>query len=195
MPIAKFLALRACCIGGWSAAEHWNLTEQIFNVTMVFTTKKVSKRVLNLNGARFVVKTVSIHKDFGSNSIWKGKQKVKVSDPTKTIVDAFNDPAVVGGSRMASDILTAYMSSEFKNLKLLFEYALQMKNSAIFKRMGYIFELYYANEVRFIAKIKKEIKTGYSQFDPAIPGESLVTSWNLWVPKAWKKGILQNDQS
>lgn len=183
------------CIGGWSAAEHWNLTEQIFNVTMVFTTKKVSKRELNLNGVRFVVKTVSNHKNFGAKLVWKGNQKIRVSDPTKTIVDAFNDPAVVGGSRMAADILTAYMASEFKNLKLLFEYALQMKNTAIFKRLGYLFELNFAKEVGFIAKMKKEIKSGYSQFDTAIPGENLVTSWNLWVPKAWKKGVVQNDQS
>ncbi len=184
-----------CCIGGWSAAEHWNLTEQIFNVTMVFTTKKASKRVLNLNGARFILKTVSSHKDFGSKFIWRGKQKVRISDPSKTIVDAFNDPAVVGGSRMATDILNAYMKSEFKNLKLLFEYALQMRNTAIFKRLGYLFELYFTNEIRFIAKMKKEIKSGYSQFDPSIPGETLVTTWNLWVPKVLKKGLLQNDQS
>ncbi|HEY4110071.1 type IV toxin-antitoxin system AbiEi family antitoxin domain-containing protein, partial [Puia sp.] len=29
-----------CYIGGWSAAEHWDLTEQIFNKTLVITAKK-----------------------------------------------------------------------------------------------------------------------------------------------------------
>src|SRR3990167_4141291 len=28
-----------CYIGGWSAAEHWDLTEQIFRSTLVVTTK------------------------------------------------------------------------------------------------------------------------------------------------------------
>src|SRR5437764_931266 len=27
------------CIGGWSAAEHWNLTEQLFRNTCVLTTR------------------------------------------------------------------------------------------------------------------------------------------------------------
>jgi predicted transcriptional regulator of viral defense system len=27
-------------IGGWTAAEHWDLTEQLFRDTLVFTTKK-----------------------------------------------------------------------------------------------------------------------------------------------------------
>jgi predicted transcriptional regulator of viral defense system len=184
-----------CTIGGWSAAEHWNLTEQIFNATMVFTTKKAATLEMNLNGARFILKTVTKQKDFGSKLVWRGTQKARVSDPTKTVVDAFNDPSVTGGVRMATDILTEYMMSDFKDLKLLFDYALQMKNSAIFKRIGFVFESKFRSESRLIASMKKEIKSGYSQFDPATPGESLITSWNLWVPRSWKNGALYDDQS
>lgn len=114
--------------------------------------------------------------------------KVTVSDPARTIVDAFNDPAVVGGIGMAVDILSRYLKSEYKNMDLLFRYSKQMKNTAIFKRLGFVFERLHPEEKAFLEKIKKEIKSGYSQLDPSTPGKSLVTAWKLWVPTSWKKG-------
>ena len=83
-----------CYIGGWSAAEHWGFTEQIFNSTMVFTT--------------------------------------------------------VGGIRMAVDILSRYLKSKYKNTDLLFRYSKQMKNTAIFKRLGFTFERFHPEEKVFI---------------------------------------------
>jgi predicted transcriptional regulator of viral defense system len=70
-----------------------------------------------------------------------------------------------------------------------------MKNTAIFKRLGFIFERRHPEETAFIGKIKKEIKSGYSQLDPNTPGKSLVTAWKLWVPTSWKKGAGLSDQS
>lgn len=182
-----------CYIGGWSAAENWDLTEQIFNSSMVFTTKKVPSHKVNLKGASFVLKTTKQERMFGTKYIWIQNQKVAVSDPTKTVVDGFNDPAVVGGIRMAVDVLIKYLKSEHKNLNLLFDYSAKMKNTAIFKRLGFIFETSFPKEEGFIEKCKSMIKSGYSQLDPATPGDSLATRWNLWVPASMKKGSA-NDQ-
>src|SRR5258708_3339515 len=33
-----------CYIGGWTAAHHWELTEQLFNETLVFTTRRVTEK-------------------------------------------------------------------------------------------------------------------------------------------------------
>src|SRR6202790_1405720 len=33
-----------CYIGGWTAAHHWELTEQLFNEIFVFTTRRVAKK-------------------------------------------------------------------------------------------------------------------------------------------------------
>jgi len=180
-----------CYIGGWSAAEHWDFTEQIFNSVMVFTTKKVGLRDMDLNGARFTVKTIKPERIFGIKTIWIQNQKVDLSDPTRTIVDAFNDPATVGGIRMAIDILSRYMKSDHKNLDLLFDYSRTMKNGALFKRLGFIFSNHWPTETKFIEKAKKAIKSGYSQLDPAVPGKTLVTTWGLWVPQGWKKGLTE----
>ena len=192
--LAKAL-FEPCYIGGWSAAEHWDFTEQIFNSTMVFTTRKAPSRELNLKGAKLTVKTIKSERLFGTQNIWRENQKVAISDPTKTVVDSFNDPAVVGGIRMSVDILNRYLRSEHKNLEKLFKYSLQMKNTAIFKRLGFVFEQIGMSDPQFIQSIKKEIKSGYSQLDPSAPGKSLVTTWNLWVPSSWKKGLPFRDQS
>jgi predicted transcriptional regulator of viral defense system len=192
--IAKAL-FAPCYIGGWSAAEHWGLTEQIFSSAMVFTTKKAKSREQNLNGVKLTVKTIKPERIFGTKTVWQQNQKVEVSDPTRTVVDAFNDPAVVGGIRMAVDILERYLKSEHKNLKLLIEYTSKMKNTAICKRLGFILELNFSNEVELINFMKKNIKAGYSQLDPSTPGKILITQWNLWIPsKLWEKGINTHDQ-
>ena len=39
-----------CYIGGWSAAEHWDLTEQIFRTTVVMTTTRPRNRKPPLKG-------------------------------------------------------------------------------------------------------------------------------------------------
>jgi predicted transcriptional regulator of viral defense system len=176
-----------CYIGGWSAAEHWDFTEQMFNSVMVFTSKKIDDRELDLKSARFTLKTIKPERIFGLKTVWLQNQKVDVSDPTRTIIDAFNDPATVGGIRMAIDILEQYMRSEHKNTELLFDYALKMKNTAIFKRIGFVFSQYWPGEKTLTEKFRKAIKPGYSQLDPAVPGKTLVTIWGLWVPPGFKK--------
>lgn len=192
--VAKAL-FEPCYVGGWSAAEHWDFTEQIFNSTMVFTIKKAPTRNLNYTGASFTIKTIKSERIFGCQNIWIENHKILVSDPTRTIVDAFNDPKVVGGIRMAVDILNRYLKSEYKNLDLLLQYSTQMKNTAIFKRLGFVFERQCPEEKTFIEEMQKKVKSGYSQLDPSTPGKSLVTVWNLWVPASWKKGNGLSDQS
>src|ERR1700677_2238359 len=33
-----------CYVGGWTATHHWGLTEQLFNETFVFTTRRIRKK-------------------------------------------------------------------------------------------------------------------------------------------------------
>src|SRR3989338_8436294 len=176
-------------IGGWSAAHHWRFTEQLFNTEFVITTRKVHQRDLNFDGVRFKIKTVTKDKLFGMKFIWSGNNKIAISDPTKTIVDGLNDPAIFGGVRMLADILHVYIDSKQFNFEKFLAYATQMNNSAIFKRLGFLLEL-LTNKKSIdilINACRAQIKMGYSQLDPSTPGKRLVTRWNLWVPqKNWK---------
>jgi predicted transcriptional regulator of viral defense system len=175
-----------CYIGGWTATHHWGLTEQIFNSIYVMTTKKVHQREQNLNGVIFKIKTILPKKIFGIQFIWCGRVKVAISDPTKTIIDGLNDPAVLGGIRMVADVLSAYMHSKEFNQKKLLEYAEVMKNSAIHKRLGFLVELLEFDDVTtIVSTCKRNLKSGYSQLDPATVGDRLETRWHLWVPKSF----------
>ena len=93
---------KSCYVGGWSAAEHWGLTEQIFyDICVVSDSARVKKthRVQNIN---FVATKVSSERLFGSKVIWKNNTKVMVSDPHKTIVDMLYDPLLGGGIQFPS---------------------------------------------------------------------------------------------
>lgn len=175
-----------CYIGGWTAAHHWGLTEQIFNSIYVITTKKVHQREQNLNGVIFKVKTILPKKIFGTQIIWIGKVKIAISDPTKTVIDGLNDPAVFGGIRMVADALSAYVHSKEFNQNKLLEYAKTMGNSAVYKRLGFLVELLeFDGADTIVSTCKRSLKSGYSQLDPATVGDRLETQWNLWVPKSF----------
>src|ERR1039458_8536210 len=43
-----------CYIGGWTAAHHWELTEQLFNEALVFTTRRIIEKRVIAQGAVFL---------------------------------------------------------------------------------------------------------------------------------------------
>lgn len=182
---------RPCYIAGWSAAMHWGLTEQIFNTIFVATTKKVHHRELDMQGIKFVIKTISANKFFGTKPIWVGREKIEVSDATKTVVDCLDDPAMAGGIRMTYEFLSNYFHSKEKNIVLLIDYAEKMRSGTVFKRLGYLLELGFAEEAEekeLLATCKERIKKGYSQLDPNSPGKKLITRWGLFVPDDFAVG-------
>jgi predicted transcriptional regulator of viral defense system len=54
-----------CYIGGWSAAEYFDLTEQIFSTIMVMTIQKPRNRRLDIKGTAFKLRTISEKAMFG----------------------------------------------------------------------------------------------------------------------------------
>jgi predicted transcriptional regulator of viral defense system len=55
-----------------------------------------------------LVKTIDPSKLFGIKTIWKEETKVSVSDPSRTIIDVLNDPAIGGGMRNIVEMLREY---------------------------------------------------------------------------------------
>jgi len=171
-----------CYIGGWSAAEHWGLTEQIFRTIVVFTTRRVIKRKPKIQATEFWVKKIGQSRLFGTKIVWRGRTRVQVSDPTKTVVDMLDDPAMGGGARMVESVFRAYLASPDKNMDLLLEYSQRMKNGAIFKRLGYLLDRSGAPDPSVLTMIQKSLTWGNAKLDPALPSKRLITRWRLWVP-------------
>ena len=176
-----------CYIGGWSAAEYWDLTEQIFRTVIVLTEQQPRDRKPIIKGTEFLLRTVSDKAMFGLKAVWRGQVKVNVSDPTRTILDMLSDPRLGGGLRSTIDMFGNYLSSEKKDLGLLIEYADQLGNGAVFKRLGFLLEKYAENEQDFIGQCRERLTAGNAKFDPALKAKKLITRWRLWVPERWAR--------
>jgi predicted transcriptional regulator of viral defense system len=178
-----------CYIGGWSAAEYWDLTEQIFRTTVVMSTTRPRNRKPTFKGAAFWICTIAPEKMFGLKTVWRGAVKVSVSDPSRTMLDMLSDPQLGGGIRSVQDMFRNYLSSDAKNLGQLMEYAHRLGNGAVFKRLGFMLEANAPQELEVIEQCRINLTKGNARIDPKMPAESLVMRWQLWVPSAWKAGV------
>jgi predicted transcriptional regulator of viral defense system len=176
-----------CYIGGWSAAEYWGLTEQIFRTVVVMTTQKPRDRKPVIKGTGFLLRTVSEKTMFGLKPVWRGQVKISVSDSTRTILDMLSDPQLGGGIRSTVDVFRDYLKSENKKIDLLIEYADRLGNGSVFKRLGFLLEQFAQDEQNMIKLCQTRLTKGNSKLDPKLPADKLVTRWRLWTPKNWAK--------
>jgi len=176
-----------CYIGGWSAAEHWGLTEQIFRSVVVMTTRKPRDRAPILKDTKFILHTIQEKELFGLKSVWRGQIKVAVSDPARTVVDMLKDPRLAGGIRPTTDILVNFLSSEYKNTKLLVDHAKKLGIGAVFKRLGFLIEQLNLGEQEIIAACRSQMTAGNTKLDPTLPVQNLISRWKIWVPESWMK--------
>jgi predicted transcriptional regulator of viral defense system len=171
-----------CYIGGWSAAAHWGLTEQLFRPILVVTNRRPRARRVEARGAVFLLRTADEKAMFGLKPIWRGKVKVNVSDPTRTVLDLLDTPTMGGGIRSVLDILKSYFSSDYRDPKLLVEYADQLGNKAVFKRLGFLAATFLPIEEELIIECRKRLSAGNAKLDPNLTSDRLVTAWRLLVP-------------
>lgn len=174
-----------CYIGGWSAVEFWDFTEQIFQTVIVVTSRRFSQRNFQVEAIHYRLKKTSQENLFGIKNIWRGNVKVQVSDPSKTIIDLLDDPSLGGGMRSIIDFFENYLQSEYKSLDLLLEYGDRLNNRTVFKRLGFLMDSLQPLESEFINECKKRISKGRSQFDPTIKGKNFISRWSLLVPGAF----------
>jgi predicted transcriptional regulator of viral defense system len=174
-----------CYMGGWTAAEHWGLTEQIFASVVVLTTLRPKHRSPEINNTRFLVRTIREEALFGLKSVWRGQVKIRVSDPSRTVIDMLSDPSLGGGIRPVSDVLRNYLTSEFRSLPKLLDYAARLGNGAVFKRLGFLLKLFAPEERESLQACQGAMTQGKAKLDPSLTGDRLITRWRLWVPESW----------
>jgi predicted transcriptional regulator of viral defense system len=171
-------------IGGWTAAEHWDLTEQIFRSVCVLTTKPVRGKEKTVQGVDFTLKHISRKAVFGTRPLWRGKVKVELSSPAKTIIDMLDDPAVGGGIRHVSDCFERYLKKKDGSPDDLISTASRLGNGAVFKRLGFLAEKQGGLE-KLVTECEEHLTTGNAKLDPDIPCPRLLKRWRLWIPRSW----------
>jgi predicted transcriptional regulator of viral defense system len=172
-----------CYIGGWTAAHHWELTEQLFNETIIFTTRRITRKRVMAQGTVFLLHNVKAKRLFGLKTLWRGSVKVSISDAARTLVDMIAAPVVGGGIDHVADCLSAYLTSKSADRDLLIRYAQEFDNGVIFKRLGYLAAMRLHDD-KLAVECRSRLTHGYAKLDPSLPPTKLNTAWRLWVPAA-----------
>lgn len=175
-----------CYVGGWTAAHHWDLTEQLFNDTLVFTSRRISARRFSAQGARFLLHHAAEKRLFGLKALWRGSRRVNISDPARTLIDMLAMPETGGGIDHVADCLTAHRKSPGYASEVLIRYAEQFGNGAVFKRLGFLAEA-HLHDADLAMACRTRLTNGYAQLDPALPAGRLHTAWRVWVPDRWRR--------
>ena len=170
-----------CYVGGWTAAHHWDLTEQLFNDIVVLSTQRVGNKLVTPQGVTFLLHHIAPRRLFGLKTLWRGSERVGISDPARTMIDMLALPILGGGIDHVADCLVAHRASSSYDEDLLIRYADQYGNGTIFKRLGFLAET-RLHDSELVDDCKVRLTQGYAQLDPALAATRLHTSWRLWVP-------------
>ncbi len=171
-----------CYISGWTAAEHWDLTEQIFNSTVIFSGQKQRKKDQTIAGLVYRIKFISSENIFGLSKIWSSNKPIRIADIHRTIIDVLDDPEMGGGGRHTVDILKAYWQKKEADPEILWQYAQKLNHGAVFKRLGFMAENMMQLPPTFLEKIHSKIKTGIINFDPnGVSSGSINTKWGIRI--------------
>lgn len=171
-------------IAGWTAAEYWELTEQLSRQIFVMTTRTVRKKYEIRDGAQFIVCHIQERRFFGTKAVWRGRSKVLVSDVHRTIIDMLDEPSIGGGIQHVADCLAVYLRRPDRDDKMLIDYAEGLANGAIFKRLGFLAEKYPDTRDLTEACLKRLTK-GNAKVDPALECPRLISRWRLRIPPIW----------
>lgn len=171
-------------IGGRTAAEYWDLTEQLFRDIVVFTARPIRERTKESGGALFTLRHIAESRLFGTKTVWRGRTKVSISDIDRTMVDLLDDPVIGGGIQHVADCLDRYLGKNESKPEQLISYADQLANGAVFKRLGFLAERHPLGEMLARGCILRLTK-GYAKLDPSLTCERIVTRWKLRVPADW----------
>jgi predicted transcriptional regulator of viral defense system len=175
-------AYSPCYIAGWSACEHWGLTEQIFRDLMVVSTRRIGFRSDDIQGTPVRIKVVDSQRMFGTVGVWRGSERVEVSDPSRTIVDLLDDPSMGGGIRHVAEVLEEYLAGPHRDEELLLDHCERLGNRSVYKRLGYLLEALALDEPDLIERCRERKSSGVVPLDPGIQAAGVRNSdWNLRV--------------
>ena len=171
-------------IGGRTAAEYWDLTEQLFRDIVVMTAQSIRNRNQIRHGAQFTLRHIQEKKIFGTKVVWRSHSKILISDVHRTIIDMLNDPELGGGIQHVADCLSAYLRRSDRDDELLIKYGDKLGNGAVFKRLGFLVEK-RPDTTHLIDECRTRLTKGNAKLDPLLECPRLASKWRLWIPQTW----------
>ncbi len=173
-------------VGGWTAAHHWGFTDQLFSKTWFFSEQRIISKEIELENQYFILTHVSKLSLFGLKTIWENNHKIIISDPHRTLID-FAHRIDLFGLNAFLDVLKEYLSSEYKNIEILLNYAQKIENRTVYKRLGFGLEYLGFDEDELLLPCKQLISKGLSKIAPQLTCPRVNKRWNLYLPEGLSK--------
>lgn len=182
-PLAVAMELfRPCYVSGWTAAEHWDLTEQVHNTVVVYSAKAQRQSIQSIAGVTYRVRRIQPDAIFGTTKLWSGTVAVEMANAHRTVVDILDAPEMGGGGRQMIDIVRSYWRKPEADPQALLSMAVRLGHGTLFKRLGFTAERFGRTDERWIRTCREHLSAGVSLLDPQGPDRGpIVTRWRLRI--------------
>jgi len=168
-------------ISYWTALNYYGFTEQVSQTVFVATTRR--KQEVEVSGLTYKFVTLVPRKFFGFVQEWIEEQKVNVAQPEKAVLDCLDHPEYAGGIVEAAKGLWYGAEEGRLDFEVLTQYAESMGNRTIFKRLGYLAEIFdLPVRGKCVETWQRMTSSGYSLLDPLASRNGPYNSrWKLKV--------------
>jgi predicted transcriptional regulator of viral defense system len=168
-----------CYFTGWTAVNHWGLTEQIFRTIVVRTSRRVRSADQKLLDHQYLLGHVPESLMlWGIRAEWRAERRVLFADEARTVVDILDSPRIGGGIRHVAEVLEAYLGD--LDWRRLVEYGDRIGNGAVFKRLGYLSESLGLGDEKLLEACRQRLSSGVGLLDPTAPDRGpRVSEWGL----------------
>ena len=173
----KIVGKREYYISHASAMDIHQMVTQPQLVVYTTTIKPIRPRIVLGTEFRFIAsKPKNI---FGFKDHWiTNTEKVRVSNRERTIIDGLKQSQNCGGfSEVAKGF---WMQNENIDISKLVDYAIMLDVGAVYRRLGYLLELFEMDTTRQISLLRRKLTSTYVLLDPALPAEGkFLARWRL----------------
>lgn len=143
------------------------------------TTSKQIKEKISIQGMRFHFVTIKKKDLFGFKKHWVSKsESILVSDLERTIIDGLKLPEYCGGITEVAKGL--WIKRKELSTKKLIVYAEKIDSGVVYRRLGYLLELYKMASEQELTSLNKQLTASYQILDPTqIDEGKYVAKWKL----------------
>lgn len=180
-PLVVAAEVWPCYFTGWTAANEWALSDQVFRTTVLKTTSRVRASAVRLLDHDYLISSTN-EQDmrWGMKSQWKYESRLRFADPARTVIDILDAPKLGGGMRHGAEILGAYLDEH--DPATLVDYGDRIGNRAVFKRLGYSIEAMQRDLPTVVSACRDRVSAGISALDPDGPiAGRTSTRWGLRI--------------
>lgn len=173
---------------GWTSANHWGLTEQVFRTIVLVTSDRVRTENEPTAATKFLIKRIrKLDLSWGIVHEWRDGSKVSIANPSRTIIDVLAYPELSGGIQIGSEFLKAYLD-DF-DIHELIQDAFNHAPGSSLKRLGYLLELNGYGHMVERDKLNKAISKGVIPLDPSRAHSGFrIMKWNILVNTKIERG-------